>query len=333
MIVNGVGMEGNSTVVEKITYSQDWPVYNKSQQEEKAKLMELLFGILDSIDEPAYDFGRPKMPLHDMIFASALKVYSQFSLRRFMTDLKFAKEQEFVDYTPCFASVGHFMQREDITPILKKLISISAMPLNDIETKFAVDSSGFRTTRFGEYCKQVHHTDKKHKWVKLHICCGVKTNIITAVEIGDEHHSSDTTQFKPLVTETSNIGFRIDEVSADKAYPSIANYNAVRELGGSAYIPFKSNTTALTKGNKAKLWRRMYCYFVMNREEFMQHYHLRSNVESTFFMIKAKFGDFVRSKSKTAQANELLLKVLCHNLCVLNQEAFRLGFMPNFSPL
>ncbi len=46
-------------------------------------------------------------------------------------------------------------------------------------------------------------------------------------------------------------------------------------------------------------------------------YHKRSNVESTFSMMKRKFGDAVRSKSDTAMVNEVLCKVLAHNLCVL----------------
>ena len=51
----------------------------------------------------------------------------------------------------------------------------------------------------------------------------------------------------------------------------------------------------------------MYNYFVYNRDDFLQHYHLRSNVESTNNMIKSKFTDLVRSKDKTAQINEVLL--------------------------
>jgi len=34
-------------------------------------------------------------------------------------------------------------------------------------------------------------------------------------------------------------------------------------------------------------------------------------------MIKGKFGDAVRSKSDIGQLNEVLCKVLCHNLCVV----------------
>ena len=41
--------------------------------------------------------------------------------------------------------------------------------------------------------------------------------------------------------------------------------------------------------------------------------------------VKAKFGDALKSKSETGQANEILLRFLCHNICVLIQEAHELG--------
>ena len=47
-------------------------------------------------------------------------------------------------------------------------------------------------------------------------------------------------------------------------------------------------------------------------------------------MIKAKFGDAVRSKSDIGQLNEVLCKVLCHNLCVLIQAIHELGIAPTF---
>ena len=49
---------------------------------------------------------------------------------------------------------------------------------------------------------------------------------------------------------------------------------------------------------------------VIVRLAFMEHYHMRSNIESAFSMIKGKFGDSVRSKSDTGQVNEALCKVL-----------------------
>lgn len=61
----------------------------------------------------------------------------------------------------------------------------------------------------------------------------------------------------------------------------------------------------------------------------MQQYHKRSNVESTVSLIKA-FGDSLRSKTETAQVNEALCKILCHNICCLIQSMFELDIKPEF---
>jgi len=47
-------------------------------------------------------------------------------------------------------------------------------------------------------------------------------------------------------------------------------------------------------------------------------------------MIKAKLGDAVQSKSDRGQVNEVLCKVLYHNLCVLIQAIHELGIEPRF---
>jgi len=59
-------------------------------------------------------------------------------------------------------------------------------------------------------------------------------------------------------------------------------------------------------------------------------HHKRSNVETVFYMIKTKFRYNVRSKDETAQFNEVLLKLLCHNICVLIQETHELGIHSDF---
>jgi hypothetical protein len=48
-------------------------------------------------------------------------------------------------------------------------------------------------------------------------------------------------------------------------------------------------------------------------------------------MIKAKFRDHVRSKTDVAMKNEVLCKVLCHNICCLIHAIYELGISPDFS--
>jgi len=68
----------------------------------------------------------------------------------------------------------------------------------------------------------------------------------------------------------------------------------------------------------------------MHREEFLKAYHKRSNAESTFSAIKRVFGDSVRSRTHVAQVNEVLLKVLAHNIRCLIHATFELGINPSF---
>ena len=72
-------------------------------------------------------------------------------------------------------------------------------------------------------------------------------------------------------------------------------------------------------------------FYTDNREEFLTHCHKRSNVETTFHMTKSKFGQRLRSKTLTAQINEALCKILCHNLCVVIASQHELGIETNFT--
>jgi hypothetical protein len=188
-----------------------------------------------------------------------------------------------------------------------------------------VDSSGFATSRFVRWFDHKYGCPREeYDWVKVSLMTGVKTNVVTAV-IVDEKKGGDCPQFTPLVKATAK-DFTIREVSADKAYLSYENMDVVAECGGTPYIAFKAGTTA----GKGGMLARMFHLFNFNRDEYLSHYHKRSNVESTFSMIKAKFGDSLRSKTDTAMINEALCKVLCHNLCCLIQSHYELGIEAKF---
>jgi len=128
------------------------------------------------------------------------------------------------------------------------------------------------------------------------------------------------TQLPDLVNTTAK-NFRLREVSADKGYGALSNCAAIAQHGATPFIAFKSIHT----GKGGGLWRKMFHLFQFQRDEFLAHYHKRSNVETTFSMIKAKFRDHVRSRSGDAMVNEVLCKIICHNVCCLIQEPHELG--------
>jgi transposase len=165
-------------------------------------------------------------------------------------------------------------------------------------------------------------------WVKAHAICGVKTNVITAATI-EGRDAADSPQFRPMMEQTAASGFAVKEVCADKAYLSRDNLELVAGMGAMAYIPFKTNSAA---GEAGSLWEKLYLFYQFHRENFLRHYHQRSNVESTFSMLKAKFRDHVRSRTDTAMKNEVLCKMLCHNVVVVHQSQIELGIAPVFWP-
>jgi transposase len=326
--------DGSTTVTEMVTmqktvqrvYPQNWSAYNAAQTHEKEKFQELLRDLCSGIIETAPQTrGRPRLPVQDALFAAVFKVYSTVSGRRFMTDLREAQAKGYIKKTPHFNSIFNALESPSLTPILKALITESSLPLKAIEVDFACDSSGFTTSRFHRwYDHKYGAVRQQHEWVKCHLMCGVRTHIVTAVEIKDKD-ASDTKLLPALVDATAQ-NFTLNEVSADKGYGSLRNYKAIQDHGATPYIAFKSIHT----GRGGGLWQRMFHYFNFNREEFLQHYHKRSNVESVFSMIKAKFRDHVRSKTDVAMVNEVLCKILCHNICCLIQESHELGIATVF---
>lgn len=315
------------TVTVKKTYSQEWPSYNKAQTNEKAHFLTFLYDLCSGIEEPVQTFGRPRLSLADIIFSATYKTYSTVSGRRFVTDLRDAKAKGYLSKMPSYNSIFDYLKMESLTPILKDLIAQSSLPLKSIEKDFAVDSSGFSTTRFVRWFDVKYGQDENwHDWIKLHLMCGTSTHIVTSVEVS-RAYQHDSPYFKPLVEQTAQSGFEMKEISADKAYLSAENVHASLKQGAMPYIPFKARSTGRTGG---KVWEKLFHFYSFKREEFLQHYHKRSNVETTFSMIKAKFGERLRCKTETAQINEALCKVLCHNLCCVIQSMYELGVDPTF---
>ncbi len=312
----------------EVKYTQEWSAYNAAQVEEKDRFLELLAAVCEHAPEPPRaKTGRPATPMPVQAFSTTYKVYSGFSSRRFSSDLREAHRRGLVSHVAHFNSVSHYMADPKLTPVLQHLIAVSALPLRAFEEDFAVDSTGFSTSRFVRwYSKKWGKETDNREWVKLHAMTGVSTNVVTAAEVTG-WTAADTNYFRPLLATTAEH-FDMAEVSADKAYLSHANVDAVEKYGATPFIPFKSNSKAPTGDGG---WERMYHRFAYEREAFLASYHKRSNVESTFSSIKAKFGDSLLARSDVGQMNEALCKVLAHNIVCVIHAMHELGIEPTFA--
>jgi transposase len=328
--------DGSTTVTDTVTikaskratYPQNWPAYNEAQTNEQDDFQRLLNDLCAGLVTPPREpgrAGRPPLPLSDAVFSVVFKVYSTFSGRRFISDLRAAHERGYIDRLPHFNSIFNYLENPGLTPILTSLILESSKPLASVESDFAVDSTGFASSRFIKWYDHKYGCVRQdHDWVKAHFVCGVKTNVVTAVEIHDRN-ASDTPQLPSLLNTTAQ-NFTVRELSADKAYASVDNFAALDRLDVTPYVAFKSHHT----GSAGGLFRKAFHFFCYSRDTFLAHYHKRSNVESTVMMIKTKFGDAVRSKTDVAMKNEVLCKVLCHNIACLISAFYELGIEATF---
>jgi transposase len=307
------------------TYAQNWPAYEAAQQHEREHFETLLRDLCGGVVNPVQQLGRPRKPLADVVFAAVLRSYTGMSSRRATSDVRAAHEAGMIDEMISPKTLIRYLDDPTLTDLLRTLIRESASPLANVESRFAVDSSGFSTCTYARWFDHKWGRERrKQRWVKAHVCVGVSTHIISDVVITGSD-GGDAPQLPELVANTAGR-FTVAEVSGDKAYASFRNYDAIESVGAVPYIAFKNNTT----GEGPALWRKMWGLYTYKNDEFRRHYHARSNVETAFSMIKRKFGASLRAKNETAQHNETLCKLLAHNLCVLVASMYELNVAAEF---
>jgi len=308
----------------------DWSLYNKSQTREKVMFLRIQKELCDTLPEKQRINSAKPLNLSHIIFCLCMKSYCLKSGRRIIGELELCRRMGLIKKTPHFNSLFNYLKNPKLTPILQDLIKLSSLPLKSIEKKFCGDSTGFGTSILDDKWSKIRSEySQHHRYMKAHISFGVLTNIVTHCVV-TKGTKADSPYLPELVDETAKE-FEIVEYSFDKAYSSRKNMHEIYKHNECLpLIPFKSNAVG-RKSKNYQIWVEMYKFFKNNNEEFMKKYHLRSNAESGMRMIKARFGDLTAMKDDAGAINDVLSKVLCHNLCVLCQEFFFLGVDLDFA--
>lgn len=315
-------------------YPRDWPVYRQAREAEARNVELLLASLCETIQQPPYVKGRPPAPFGEIVAGCTMKVFSMVASDRAMHHIdRLAHEQGVGAWDP--NTYLKYMVDPRLMVHLEAAISTSALPFVPLETEFAADGTGISSrvwdrwfdekwgedgdgpnedTTLDRKARRERDKRRKHMWVGLHVMSGRRSRVVTGVRVrrGHEH---DSPQFAYLLDQTGKA-FRIDKVALDKGYHSKQNVVGVAELGAVPFIPPKINSSPRGK----HLYNRLIGWALNHPEAFdAEYYDGREHVEGTFHMIKAKFGGHVRSRNPIAQVNEVLCKVLCHNLCRVSE--------------
>jgi hypothetical protein len=327
--------DGTNVVTEsiKITYQQpSWPAYNKAQVAEKDCVQKLLAALCDGISQPAQATGRPRVPLSDLVYGAAMRVYTTRSGRRAMSDIHACHNLGHLERVPQYNTIFKYLGKPEMVPLLSGLVTESARPLIAIEQSFSPDATGFASPTYARWFSHKHGDDEivaRQDWVKLHGFCGNRTNAIVCAEVTKNvgPGTADVVVFKTLVERAVEAGFDVREIPSDKGYLSRANVVLAERVGARAYIPMKSNSSK----NGPEEWQRLFHLYSLNRPAFDSHYGPRQNVEASFSAIKRKFLPSVRSRNFTTASCEVLLKALVFNLSMLVHTSFEMGInLPGF---
>lgn len=317
---------------EKKTYQQDWNLYRRACSQEKLMFFRIIKDAVDfmTVEEEYKGNGRPPAYYGDILKSLCIKSYHNYSSWRLESELKIARAMGIIDDVYKRTTLMKYMQDEKITKMLHKLYRIIAQPIAPIEVYFAADATGISNAYGNTRWIKIRHTKeelkKRKEYSKLNIMSGCKTNIIASANVtkGTAHESP---YFKSLLDDTAKI-FTVKEVMADAGYLSKDNVKAISNIGAAPFIMGKKNVNVPMKGYSAwgmmlRLWKKHQMYFA-------EHYHKRSNVESTFGALKRKFGDFCRCKKLKSQENEILCKIVCFNATVLSEALLSYDLKPEF---
>jgi hypothetical protein len=158
---------------------------------------------------------------------------------------------------------------------------------------------------------------KLYKWIKLHFVCGLSSLSILSAR-ATRWTSPDVKYLRPLLETAVGLDFNIRAVAADRGYISKENFHFIHSLGAEAQITFKRNNRK-SKNGSDPVWDANLERFRRMQRLKLTPDHMRILIEAVNWMIKSRFGRTVRGITESAQFNEALLKVICHNLIRLNQ--------------
>ena len=243
--------------------------------------------------------------------------FPNLSVRRARGFLLLLKRYKIINVKiPSFKTLSNYRENNSLQTILDDLIEESSKPLSVIEHDFATDATGIRTNLFSSwYSIRCQKEIKKRDHLTIHITTGVKSNVITALNV-ETKSGNDNKIFREHVDKTVK-NFKAEEFSGDGRYWSKQNCLKVNEVGAKPYFLVWKNWSGKSRG--CMPWKLMNMDFRKNPEEYGKHYHKRSNVESTNHSKKVIHGNKVYSRLKSSRINEETLRWINHNINVLNR--------------
>jgi len=223
---------------------------------------------------------------------------------------------------PAAVTLRFAMKTKRLTVYLREALRLTFACVRNIETRFAIDSSYYKTPNYNVLAQR-RGADiiilEKVRNAKMHIGIGLKTLMVVGVDISDGE-DSDSAYF-PGVFRQINQVFRVDELLADAGYDVPSHYEEIAACGGRAFIDQKSNAKENGSPHHDEMVR-------LKKEDFdswFDGYRYRPLVECANSSMKRTVKRIIRARLERSRYNELLLVCVVYNLLRLMEARIEYG--------
>ena len=288
-------------------------------------------GIVIPIRKQLYRGGKTAAPLTTRALAAVSKISAGISASAMMSEFERLIDDGILRLrrAPSENTFSEWLNNEQLTPVLREFLRISAYPFRTREIGAMIDSSKVSQLMIA-HAKEVDGNNRDKRpgadWMKAHTLVGVESLVVMAVEFSGTFGSGthDGNFLKPLIEAATD--FPLEYLLGDKAYLSEEAPTWLAERGIKAVIPLKKKWFRDgTKLYKQPLTELVEWFDRNNNQDFHEVYRLRPKIECLFSVLKRLFGGYCWSRGRmrthknanepcTAWMNELLCKFIATNL-------------------
>jgi transposase len=272
--------------------------------------------------------ARPKIDPALLFFTSLIKAYEGTTIRRSIDKARLTLGATWWDQHGFhYNRFSDYFNERSTTAHLNWAIAEVCAPFLPFLDDLILDGTGISLTARGTYRSEKYPESVVPRYARLTLAMDRKYKVfpVAIVTSSSGVGTGEISQVRHLLRRLKANGWCAKNVIADTLYGVEPVLEAiVDEYGAHPIIPLKRIYTD-TRMPSTPLMLRVHTHFLADKEAFYKKYNQRPLIESGISSLKRKWEGSVRSHLPRAIMNEILFKVLCHNIDCLIHAAAEFG--------